>query len=417
MQRIHSQILKAAFFTCLAYIFITPFSYGKPQKPSKPVYAALAVDAETGQILYQQNADTVTPPASLTKIMTLLMVFDALEQGKLKLTDMLPISRHAASQLPCKLGLKAGDYISVEHIIYACVTKSANDAAVVVAEFLGGTETAFANYMTQRAHEFGMKNTTFKTASGMPAAGQITTAKDMALLGIIANKHYKKYFHLFSKREFCFKNACHINHNYRLLAQKNIKFDGIKTGFVNASGFNVIGSYTNDSGKRIVIVLLGGPTPAWRDKRVVEIAQRLQASASKPYVVQNAKASTTPHPTADVSFQPRPTPSSADKMLVSTESNKSEPVQEITPSNNERGDYSLLLGYYGSQIRAESVAKEALAQANLGSNQSISTKRIRVGGRYLYQSSINNLSKQQVDQASAILGYFNIDSSAVKTPS
>jgi D-alanyl-D-alanine carboxypeptidase len=416
MQRIHSQILKAGIFTGLYLALFLPFSYGKPHKPCKPVYAALAVDAETGQILYQQNADTVTPPASLTKIMTLLMVFDALEQGKLKLTDMLPISRHAAAQLPCKLGLRAGDYISVEHIIFGCVTKSANDAAVVIAEFLGGSESAFAAYMTQRARQFGMKDTTFKTASGMPAAGQITTAKDMALLGIVANKHYKKYFHLFSKSEFCYKNACHINHNYRLLKSKQIKFDGIKTGFVNASGFNVIGSYTNGSGKRVVIVLLGGPSPAWRDKRVVEIAQRLEISRAKHYVVQNANAPVKTHPTPEVSVQPLP-PVTKDAMILAKASDEPAPVQEITPSTDETGSYSLLLGYYGSKIRAESLAKEAISQAKLGSNKSVSTKRIRVGGRYLYQSSINNLSKQQVDQASAILGYFNIDSSAVKQPS
>lgn len=417
MQRIHSQILKAAIFTCLALAFTMSIPFGKFQKPCKPVYAALAVDAETGQILYQQNAGTVTPPASLTKIMTLLMIFDALEQGKLKLTDMLPISRHAANQSPCKLGLRAGDFISVEHIIFGCVTKSANDAAVVAAEFLAGSEAAFARYMTQRAHEFGMKNTTFKTASGLPAAGQITTAKDMALLGVVTNKHYKKYFHLFSKPEFCFKNACHVNHNYRLLKHKPLKFDGIKTGFVNASGFNVIGTYTNGAGRRIVIVLLGGPTPAWRDKRVVEIAQRLEIAGSKPYFAQNAKAPSASHPTPEVSVQPLPIATPAVSMTLANPSSEIAPVQEITSTPNDSEKYSLLLGYYGSQIRAESVAKEAVAQAKLGENKSISTKRIRVGGRYLYQSSINNLSKQQVDQASAILGYFNIDSSAVKQPS
>lgn len=411
MQRIHSQILKAAIFTCLALAFTISHSDGKSQKPAKPVYAALAVDAETGQILYQQNAGTVTPPASLTKIMTLLMIFDALDQGKLKLTDMLPISRHAANQAPCKLGLRAGDYLSVEHIIFACVTKSANDAAVVAAEFLAGSEAAFARYMTQRAHEFGMKNTIFKTASGLPAAGQITTAKDMALLGVVTNKHYKKYFHLFSKPDFCFKNTCHVNHNYRLLKHKPLKFDGIKTGFVNASGFNVIGTYTNGSGRRIVIVLLGGPTPAWRDKRVVEIAQRLEIAGSKHYFVQNEKAPLTSPPIPEVSVESLPATTLSIPVILANVLN------EGAPNQKDYEKYSLLLGYYGSQIRAQSVAKEAIEHAKLGSNKSISTKRIRVGGRYLYQSSINNLSKQEVEQASAILGYFNIDSSSEKQPS
>lgn len=415
MQRIHTQMFKIGIFISLSLGILTNPAYSKTQKPGKPVYAALAVEAETGQILYQQNADTITPPASLTKIMTLLMVFDALEQGKLRLTDMIPISRHAAAQLPCKLGLRAGSYISVKDIILACVTKSANDAAVVIAEFLGGSESAFADYMTQRARQFGMKNTTFKTASGMPAAGQLTTAKDMALLGIVANKHYKKYFHLFSTREFCYNNACHINHNYRLLAQKHIKFDGIKTGFVNASGFNVIGTYTNEEGKRIVAVVMGGPTPAWRDKRVVEIAQRLKTKRPQNYVAQNSSSNAQPKPM--LIAQTTPKKDTASVNLDSNPEDESAPVQEIAPANNESGNYSLLLGYYGSQLRAETVAKQALKQSKLGVDKPISTKRIRIGGRYLYQASIDKLSKKQVDQASAVLGYFNIDSSTVEQPS
>lgn len=415
MQRIHTQMFRIGIIISLSLGILTNPIYAKNQKSSKPVYAALAVDAETGQILYQQNADLMTPPASLTKIMTLLMVFDALEQGKLRLTDMLPISRHAAAQLPCKLGLRAGSYISVKDIILGCVTKSANDAAVVIAEFLGGSEAAFADYMTQRARQFGMKNTTFKTASGMPAAGQITSAKDMALLGIVANKHYKKYFHLFSTREFCYNNACHINHNYRLLSQKHIKFDGIKTGFVNASGFNVIGTYTNEEGKRIVVVVMGGPTPAWRDKRVVEIAQRLKTIRPQNYVAQNSSSNAQPKPVLAAKTMPSKDTSSV--TLDQNPDDESAPIQEIAPVSTESGNYSLLLGYYGSQLRAETVAKQALMQSKLGVDKPISTKRIRVGGRYLYQASIDKLSKKQVDQASAVLGYYNIDSSTVEQPS
>lgn len=405
MQRIHVKMFRIWIFILYSTAILLSPSYAKANSCNKPVYAALAVDADTGQILYQYNADTTTPPASLTKIMTLLIIFDALEQGKLKLTDMLPISRHAANQLPCKLGLRAGGFISVEQIILACVTKSANDASVVAAEFLAGSETAFAQYMTKRAREFGMLNTTFKTASGMPAAGQITTAKDMALLGIIAKKHYQKYFHLFNTREFCYNQACHINHNYRLLSQKHLKFDGIKTGFVNASGFNVIGSYTNPNGRKIIIVLLGGPTPAWRDKRVVEIAQRLNTLPAQAYIAQQK-------PNSTLENQPRTT-------LVSEASDT--PLEEETPLSKKtvenEGKYSLLLGYYGSKLRAETIAKQALTQSKLGLNRPVSTKRIRIGGRYLYQASIEKLTKQQVDQAVSILKTFNIDSTVVEQSS
>lgn len=411
MQRIHNKIFRVwIFLLCITGLFLAPSFAKSTASAKKPVYAALAVDAETGQILYQYNADTTTPPASLTKIMTLLIIFDALEQGKLKLTDMLPISRHAASQLPCKLGLRAGGFISVEHIILGCVTKSANDAAVVAAEFLAGSEAAFAEYMTKRARQFGMMNTTFKTASGMPAAGQITTAKDMALLGIVAKKHYQKYFHLFNTREFCYNQACHINHNYRLLSQKHLKFDGIKTGFVNASGFNVIGSYTNANGKKIIIVLLGGPTPAWRDKRVVEIAQRLNTLPAQQYIAQQKQPSTEAE-------QPQPTAVSdaSTDVACDTTSEDAQPQPEKTVET--MGKFSLLLGYYGSKLRAETVAKQALAHAKLGLSKPVSTKRIRMGGRYLYQASIDKLTKEQVDKAASTLKKFNIDSTVVEQSS
>jgi D-alanyl-D-alanine carboxypeptidase len=388
----------------------------KPQsQKTKPVYAAIAVDVGSGKILYQQNADTITPPASLTKIMTLLMLFDALEQGKLRLTDMLPVSRHAASQQPCKLNLKPGGYISVQNIILSIVTKSANDAAVVAGEFLGGTESAFADYMTQRAKQFGMIHTTFKNASGLPAAGQLTTARDMAVLGLITEKHYKKYFHLFGVREFCYNNTCHVNHNYRLLSQKQLKFDGIKTGFVNASGFNVIASHQDDKGTRMIVVLMGGQTPAWRDKRVVEIVQRLKVLSPSIYVAQKTQTYPSPTPKANlvhnVTFE----------NVASIDNSKPESVIDQPTSDPQPTEspikYSLLLGYYGSQIRAETVAKQALAHTKLSDSKVISTKRVRIGGRYLYQASIDELSRQQVDQASAILNYFNIHSSIVEQSS
>jgi D-alanyl-D-alanine carboxypeptidase len=384
---------------------------GLPHK-TKPIYAAIAVDADSGKVLYQYQADTITPPASLTKIMTLLMLFDALEQGKLRLTDMIPISRHAASQQPCKLGLKPGGYISVQNVILGIVTKSANDAAAAMAEFLGGTECAFAEYMTQRARQFGMMHTTFKNASGLPAIGQSTNARDMAILGLVTQKHYKKYFHLFGVREFCYNNLCHVNHNYRLLSNKQLKFDGIKTGYVGASGFNVIASH-QDKGRRMIVVVMGGATPAWRDKRVVEIVQRAKALTPVIYV---AKASSSPTPSLKTTAHTVQL-SKKSTLTAINQANTNNIVVVPDIEKQSTVSYSLLLGYYGSQLRAKTVAKQALTHANLNNITSISTKRIRVSGRYLYQASIDNLSKQQVEQASAILRYLNIDSSVIEQPS
>lgn len=370
-----------------------------PYKKAKPVCAALAVEAESGKILYQHNASAFTPPASLTKIMTLLMLFDAMDQGKLRLTDMIPVSKYAASRAPGKLGLRPGSYISVQNIILALITKSANDAAAVAGELLGGSEANFAKLMTQRARQLGMVNTTFKNASGLPAAGQLTTARDMAVLGLVTLKHYQKYFHLFGVKEFCYNKTCHVNHNYRLLSQKELVFDGIKTGYVNASGFNVIASHKNEHGKRIIVVVMGGATSAMRDKRVVEIVRQLRPASPNVYVAKAAKPSL-----------PKSVSANYNQIEASITG-----TQSLSPAGGNQ--YALLLGYYGSQLRAETVAKQALSHINLSNPKMVSTQRTRVGGRYLYQAQINSLSKEQVDQAVAILSYFNIDCSVVEQSS
>lgn len=239
-------------------------------------YAAVVVDADTGKILHKTNIHKQIPPASLTKVMTLAIIFDALEKNKIRLTDMWPVSKHAAAQSPCKLHLSPGSYISVQNVILSMVTQSANDAAAVTAEFFEKDEKTFARYMTKRARQFGMKDTTFKNASGLPAVGQLTTAHDMALLGLVMLKHYKKYFHLFSVKEFCFQNKCYRNHNLRLLNKNHVEFDGIKTGFVNKSGFVVLATNKNAVGHYLVTVVMGGPSHVWRDNRVVELVHNLR---------------------------------------------------------------------------------------------------------------------------------------------
>lgn len=239
-------------------------------------YAAVVVDADTGKVLHSSNIHKKIPPASLTKVMTLSIIFDALEKNKIRLTDMWPVSKYAASRAPCKLHLSPDSHISVQNVILALITQSANDAAAVTAEFFAKDEKAFARYMTKRARQFGMQDTTFKNASGLPEVGQLTTAHDMALLGLVMLKHYKKYFHLFSVKEFCFQNKCYRNHNLRLLNRNKFEFDGIKTGFVNNSGFVVLATNRNAVGHYLVTVVMGGPSHVWRDNRVVELVHNLR---------------------------------------------------------------------------------------------------------------------------------------------
>lgn len=230
--------------------------------------AAIVVDGSTGAVLYQAGADLPRIPASLTKMMTLYLTFEALQSGRISKDTQIPISAHAASQAPSKLGLKPGSTIDVDTAIKALVVKSANDIAVALAEYLGGTEDQFAAQMTAKGRQIGMRGTVFHNASGLPDPQQITTARDMALLGLSLRKHYPQQYYYFVTQDFMFNGKVIHGHN-RVLAQLN-GADGIKTGYVRASGFNIVTSI-NDNGRQLVAVVMGGETAKLRDAQVVSL--------------------------------------------------------------------------------------------------------------------------------------------------
>ncbi|WP_417330752.1 SPOR domain-containing protein [Halomonas cupida] len=244
-----------------------------------PKYAGIVVDAETQEILYAENADEPRYPASLTKMMTLYLLFEALEGRSMSLGHPLPVSSHAASMPATKLWLKAGSTIPVDKAIQALVVRSANDVAVVVAEALGGTESGFAEIMTRKAHELGMENTTFRNASGLPDSGQVTTARDMAILAEHLIQDFPQHYHYFGLTEFTWRGTRHTGHN-RLL-NNYPGADGLKTGFIRASGFNVATSAVRN-GRRMVAVVMGGYTASSRDEQMVSVLDRgfLRASLS-----------------------------------------------------------------------------------------------------------------------------------------
>jgi D-alanyl-D-alanine carboxypeptidase len=228
-----------------------------------PPYAAIVVDDNTDRAIYEVNADEPRHPASLTKIMTLYMLFEQLEAGKLKLDSQLPVSAHAAGQAPVKLGLKAGQTIAVEDALRAMVTKSANDAACVVAEAIGGGDEAEgARLMTAKARALGMSGTTYVNGSGLPAEEQITTARDQALLGLAIHNRFPNYYTYFSTPSFNWHGREMRNHNGLLGNVRGV--DGIKTGYTEASGYNLVASVTRD-GRHIVSVVLGGTSNGQRD--------------------------------------------------------------------------------------------------------------------------------------------------------
>ncbi|MEM7679918.1 MAG: D-alanyl-D-alanine carboxypeptidase family protein [Pseudomonadota bacterium] len=336
--------LMSAVVLCAALIF-TP---NTSKAASNPKYAALVMDADTGLILHQRYADKRLHPASLTKVMTLLLLFDAIEDGRVRLNDRIRVSRRASSMQPSKLGLKSGETIRVKDAIYSLVTKSANDVAVAVAEHLAGSEGKFAEAMTSRAREIGMSRTTFKNASGLHNRYQISTARDIAKMARYIIKVYPTYYDYFSRRSFTYKGKTYRNHN-RLLG-KYEGMDGMKTGYIRASGFNLVASAKRD-GQRIIGVVFGGRSSQTRNAhmktlldggfkkskkiRVASLTAPLPPKKPNALVLASARAHNVPIP-------PRPTHRKAVKPFENTQLAALEPSAPGTVINTNssvfRGD-------------------------------------------------------------------------------
>ncbi len=233
-------------------------------------YAAFVADMESGEVLHARRADAERYPASLTKMMTLYMLFEALESGQVALDDTITASAEAASRPASKLGLRAGQTLRVEDAIRALIIQSANDVAVAVAEHLHEDEARFAAVMTLRARELGMTNTVFRNASGLPDAAQHTTARDVARLAYALHQDFPQYYGYFSETRFRWNGVTHRNHNSLVGRQDGV--DGLKTGYIRASGFNLAASAERD-GHRIVAVVMGGVSASVRDAHARELIE------------------------------------------------------------------------------------------------------------------------------------------------
>ena len=236
---------------------------------AQPKYAAVVVDANSGEVLYAKRADSPRYPASITKVMTLYLAFEAISEGRLKPTDLITVSAKAAAQPPTKLGLSAGEYITVDDAMKAIAVKSANDMAVALAEHMAaGSEAKFAALMTLRAQELGMMNTRFVNASGLPDSRQVSSARDIAIMSRAVMRDYPQYYSLFNLRSFSYRGVTMNNHNRLLFRMPGV--DGLKTGYTNASGYNLAASGVQD-GRRLIVVMLGGTSNAARDNHVQEL--------------------------------------------------------------------------------------------------------------------------------------------------
>lgn len=346
---------------------------------ANPRYASIIVEERSGKVLYSRNADKLLYPASLTKIMTLYMVFEELQRGTLSLSTRMSVSRVAASRSPSKLYLQSGSTISVENAILALVTKSANDVATVISEHLSGTEREFAKRMTRKARALGMHKTTFKNASGLPNRAQKSTAREMARLGIAIRRDFPQYYHYFKTKSFRYNGRAYRNHNK--LLSKYTGTDGIKTGFTNASGFNLVASVER-SGVRLVGVIFGGRTGTTRDKHLMSLFARQFGRLPELRLAALPKVMPTSRPALPHNDVPATTSLASDDSLW----DEQQPQERGLPSEwmVQVGSFSRRVNAHKAAILARRHAGQALdlvpAHVSLVMRGNMPLWRVRFGG-------------------------------------
>ncbi len=293
-----------------------------------PAFSSIIVDGNSGATLAANNPDAIRHPASLTKIMTLYLLFERVDAGKMKLDTEMPVSEHASEQAPTKLGLKPGQTIRVEDAIKGLVTRSANDAAVVIAESLGADEDDFAKLMTRKARALGMSRTTYRNASGLPDDDQVTTARDQATLGRAIQDRFPRYYRYFSTLTFNYHGQSIRNHNHLLGNVEGV--DGIKTGYTRASGFNLVTSMRRGN-RHLVGVVLGGRSGSSRDATMRSLlAENLDKAATKRTVAGiNPPETSADAAEADAAFTP-PQPQGA-VQVASADATATPPARASSP--------------------------------------------------------------------------------------
>jgi D-alanyl-D-alanine carboxypeptidase len=378
-------------FTFLIGTLFTPLYAASKAKAITPQYGSIVIDAHTGAVLHQAHADIKTYPASLTKMMTLYMLFEVLEKRKVQSQHKFKVSKHASRQAPSKLHLKPGDSISAKDAIFALMTHSANDVAVVVAEALGGTESNFAQLMTKKARQLGMHNTTFHNASGLPHKHQKTTARDMATLSRALYYHFPLYYRYFNTKLFSFRGRQYKNHNHLLGKVPGV--DGIKTGFTCASGFNLAASAAR-GGRRLIGVVLGGQTRQWRDKHMTDLLNGtfqlvLKDRKMVPLPLQKP---TMQLATATSTFEP-PT-------LEELKQSLPEPVlKTAAPVFSETRDWAVQVGAFSQAHLAHKAATNTQSRMTLLKNTRVSVSPSHPRRqKQLYRAKLLGLSKNQAQQ-------------------
>lgn len=358
-----------------------------------PAYArtaSIVIDFDTGEVLHSVNPDTRNYPASLTKMMTLYVVFDAMKQGKLKMSQRLKVSRRAAAARPSKLGLKAGSTISTEDVILAMLTKSANDAAVVAAEAVAGSEYKFSRLMTRKAREIGMQRSNFRNASGLPNRRQLSTARDMATLAKRLLTDFPEQYKLFSTPEFEFSGRKYRNHNKLLKSYPGV--DGMKTGYTRASGYNLVASAQRD-GRRIIGVVFGGRSSAARNTRMRKLLDRAFAKLDKSPNI--APAPPTP-PLAKVAGSVAGT-----SIVVARNDALRKPTKTTMQDTAGKAGWGIQVGAFKDDEPARKAAKKAVKQLrrNVRNTAQVVVVAVKQGPDTIYRARLIGLSRSTANEA------------------
>lgn len=348
-------------------------------------YASIIVDADSGAVLHAENAELRNRPASLTKMMTLYLTFEAVRDGRLTLNKQIHVSRHASEQSPTKLYLKPGSTIRVEDAIYAAVTKSANDATTVLAEAIGGSESAFARMMTAKASALGMMRTQFRNSTGLPDEQQVTTARDMAILAQALYSHFPNRTHYFATREFRWGKNRYNNHNRLLGTYRGV--DGIKTGYTNASGFNLVTSVRRD-GRHVYAVVLGGQTSYSRDQQMRKLldstfAKITPGAYSEPLRVASTK-------------------NSVNKALKLKQPEKK--AVAVLKDSTKTKRWAVQVGTFQVRARAHERARQAaLVAPSLLKPTTVSILKVSKPSKTLYRALLVGLTEQSARRTCQIL--------------
>ncbi|SNX58724.1 D-alanyl-D-alanine carboxypeptidase [Nitrosomonas ureae] len=370
---------------------------------ANPRYSSIVIDAETGTVLHESSADASRYPASLTKMMTLYMLFEAMEQRKMTVDTRMPVSTHAAAMPQTNIGLRAGDSISVRDAIPALIVRSANDVAAVVAEALGRSEANFGRMMTDKARQLGMRSTTFRNASGLPNHEQKTTARDMVTLSTRLMKDFPKYYHYFSTQSFSYKGITYNSHNRMVRNTSGV--DGLKTGFIRASGFNVATSAKRGN-RRVVAVVMGGNTAAARDQHMAQLIDRSFNQGNRTIqVASNSKNARAVAVTAvkmnapTPALKPYPEQPKVPESIVTQQyvvpPVSAQPVQLQKVALQTNDDWAVQIGSYHEPSRAHA---NALAAARWIPGEIVVTE-VEVSNRRLYRARLVGLQENQARSA------------------